>query len=189
LKPCSPAEAVERALLMVGRPEEYRLGSGDYHPTTTADLPWTNGKRGYGCDCSGFIAWAFKYERHRPGFNHGSWSSVSDDVSTDSMCEDGEHRHELFTAVDRPMVGDLLCYPGIRGPDGKRLRIGHVGLIVGVPAEWDPKLEQFGLVDVVQCQAARKPAVMRGPGLAWLMRDTFKGLRDEAWRTRVLRVG
>jgi hypothetical protein len=174
---------------MVGRPEIYALGSGDYHPTQTADLPWTQGPRGYGCDCSGFIAWCYMYKRTREGFNHGPWSSVSDAVSTDSMVEDGEHKHELFTVVDRPMAGDLLVYPGIRGPDGKRIRIGHVGIVSKTAAEWDPKEPQYGELEVIQCQASTDPAVKRGPGLAWLMRERFKGMRNPAWWTRILRVG
>ncbi len=190
-RPCSPDEAVRRASLMVGRPERYNLGSGNYHPTQTADLPWTMGPRGYGCDCSGFICWAFCLPRHRKGFNDGPWATVAHDISTDSMIESAEHPQAvdgLFEVVDRPRVGDLLVYPGIRGPDGKRMRIGHVSIVSKLAPEWDPKDPQYGELEVVQCQASRDPAVKRGPGIGWMFRDVFKSARNEAWGTRILRV-
>ncbi len=166
------------------------LGTGDYRPTAE-DLPWTTNAKGHGSDCWGYAgAWCYKLPRHRPGFNSGSWASVSDDINTDSAIEQSEHAatDRLFEAVKTPMLGDLLVYPSIRGPDGKRLRIGHVGIIVKLCAEWGTETPQYGELEVVQCQASRKPAVMRGPGVGWLFRDKFKGLRDEAWRTRILRV-
>ncbi len=94
----------------------------------------------------------------------------------------------LFEVVDRPGLGDLLVYPSIRGPDRKRIRIGHVGIVTKLCAEWDPQAPQYGELQVVQCQASKRPAVMKGPGMGWLMRETFKGMRDNAWRTRILRV-
>lgn len=177
-------------MLLVGSKEPYVLGTGNYRPDAE-DLPWTTNARGYGSDCWGYAgAWAYKLPRHRPGFNKGPWASVTDDINTDSAIEQAEHAStdRLFEVVDRPMLGDLLVYPSIRGPDGKRIRIGHVGIITKLCAEWDPEVPQYGELEVVQCQASRKPAVMRGPGVGWLFRDKFKGLRDDAWRTRILRV-
>lgn len=187
-RPCSAAEAIQRAVRFVGAPQPYVLGCGDYRPGSH-DEPWTVNGKGLGSDCWGYAgAWCYKLPRHRPGFNHGPWATVSDDINTDSAIEDGEHKQGLFEVVDRPSLGDLLVYPSIRSQDHKRLRIGHVGIVVGLCAEWDPAAPQYGELQVVQCQAARKPAVMRGPATGWLFRDRFRGLIDETWRTRVLRV-
>ena len=190
--PCSSAEAIQRAVLLVGAKEPYILGTGDYRPGAD-DLPWTRNAKGLGSDCWGYAgAWCYKLPRHRPGFNKQPKATVADDINTDSAIEQAEYAgatDRLFEVVDRPALGDLLVYPSIRGPDGKRLRIGHVGIVVKLCAEWDPEAPQYGELEVVQCQASRKPAVMRGPGVGWLFRDKFKGVIDEAWRTRILRVG
>lgn len=186
--PCSPAEAAGRALVIVGRPEPYVLGAGDY-TGKSPDLPFTQPRGIVGCDCWGLAgAWAYKLPRHRPGFNRGAWSTVSDDINCDSAIEDAEHRQDLFELAQSPAVGDLLVYPSIRGPDRKRIRIGHVGIITGVPAEWDPATPQYELVEVVQCQASIRPAIMRGPGRTWANKSQFRGLRDDSWRTRIVRV-
>lgn len=184
--PCSPTEAVARALSMVGRTEPYVLGTGDFR--TDSPLPFTTNVRGYGCDCWGLAgAWAYQLKRHRAGFNKGAWATVSDDINTDSAIEDAEHNQELFEVVDVPQLGDLVVFPSIR-ESGKRVRIGHVGIVVGVPAEWDPAAPQYDKLDVVQCQASSKPAIKRGSGQAWMWRESFRGKTDRRWRTRLLRV-
>jgi hypothetical protein len=186
-RPCTPEKAVERALSMVGRTEPYILGTGDFRKDSP--LPFTTNLYGYGCDCWGLAgAWCYELPRHRPGFNHGPWATVSDDINCDSAIEDAEHKQELWTVADRPMAGDLLVFPSIRDKDRKRVRIGHVGIVVGVSAEWDVKAPQFGALTVVQCQASKKPAIMKGPGHGWMFRATFRGLTDDAWRTRTLRA-
>ncbi len=188
IRPCSAVEAVRRALLLVGSPERYVLGCGNFRPHGI-DLPWTTNEHGTGSDCWGYAgAWCYQLPRHRPGFNHGSWATVSDDINTDSSIEDGEHRRELFEVVDYPRLGDLLVYPAIRDAHGKRMRIGHVGIVVGLCAEWDHKAPQYGELEVVQCQSSRRPAVIKTMGMAWMWRDLFRGERDEKWRTRILRV-
>ncbi len=189
-RPCSAIEAVARALLMVGK-GRYVLGAGDYKPTVTADLPWTHSEHGYGSDCVGFaMAWCYKVPRERDGYNEGWWASVGGWLNTDSLIEQAEHmgRDRVVEIADRPMLGDLLVFPSIRAKTGKRLRIGHVGIVVGVPAEWDAAAPQYGTITVAQCQASSEPAVKKGPGSAWLFRDQFKGMRDDSWRTRILRV-
>lgn len=192
-RPCSAAEAIQRAVSVVGRPDPYVLGCGDYVPASPGALPFTTNAHGTGCDCWGLAgSWCWKLPRHRPGYNHGAWATVADDVNCDSAIEQSEHRHELadilWESVDYPALGDLLVFPSIRGPDGRRIRIGHVGLVVGLCAEWDPAMPQYGLLEVVQCQAGTQPAIKRGPGMAWMHRELFKGAVDHAWRTRILRA-
>lgn len=174
--PCTPSEALARAQRMVNNGGQYLLGTGDYWPHKEngleVDLPWTylNGKAG--SDCAGFaICFAWKLQRHRPGFNHGSWATVSDDINSDSALEDGLHKQELFTVVTTPRPGDLLIYPSIRVL-GKRF-IGHVGLIEHVPAEWDAGAPQYNLLTVIQCHGPNgfRPGVVRTDGSVWAHHD------------------
>jgi hypothetical protein len=190
VKPCSPSEAVERALRWVGR-GVYGLGEGGYR-ASDPDNPFTDVNGILKCDCSRFVLFCYKLAGSRAGFNDGPWATVSDAINCDSMIEQAEHptaKDRLFEVADRPQLGDLLVFPAIRGPDGKRLRVGHCGIVTKLCAEWKADAPQYGELEVVQCQASTRPAIKKGPGLAWLMRDNFKGLRDEAWRTRILRVG
>ncbi len=179
------AEAAARALSLVGRSEPYKLGAGDYR--VTRELPFTARNGVVGSDCWGFAgAWCWMQPRHDPGFNKGPWATVSDDRNTDSAIEDSEHKREGYIAVDRPELGDLLVMPSIRDERGKRIRIGHVWIVVGVCAEWDPGEPQYHLLDTVQCQASTRPAIKRGPGPKTDAR-TFHGVTDKAWRIRILR--
>ena len=187
--PCTATEAVQRALSLVNNGGCYWLGTGDYRPHGTVDLPWTTNNGGTGSDCCGFaITWCYKLVRHRPGFNVGSWSSCSDDINCNSAIEDAEHAGELFEIADRPQPGDLLTYPTIH-LHGHEF-VGHVGMIVGASRclEWDPTTPQYHLLDVAQCKGpnGRAPAVVRTDGSVW-------GHHDGLWpkpehRTRVLRA-
>jgi hypothetical protein len=175
--PCNANEAVNRARRIVGDGGQYILGTGDYWPHTqagnTVDLPWTAKKGLWGTDCSGFaVCYAWKLRRSRPGFNRGSWSTVSDDINTDSVFEDATHLRELGEVVDTPRPGDLLLYPGVRR-DGRRILVGHVSLIERVPAEWDASNPQYDLLTVIQSYGpnGRKPAVRRTDGSIWDRHD------------------
>jgi hypothetical protein len=182
----SPAEAVSRVLALVGRRDPYVLGGGNHlGPTRVRRKDGTLTSAGWDCWA---VAGSYAYEqpRHDPGFNKGPWATVSDDRNTDSAVEDAEHKREGYTVADRPELGDLLCYPSIRDKDRKRIRIGHVWIVVGVPAEWDSKAPQYHLLDTVQCQASTRPAIKRGPGPK-SDASTYHGIRDEAWRVRILR--
>ncbi len=184
-RPCLPAEAVARALAQVGK-GVYGLGAGGYSSAHPFD-PFTVVKGLELCDCWAFAgSYCYRLPLHRAGYNHGAWSTVSDDVNCDSAIEDSEHAKELWIEVDRPELGDLLVFPSIRGPDGKRIRIGHVGIVTAAPAEWSPADPQFGLVQVVQCSPSA-PAIKRGPGVAWHARESFRSALDYKWRTRILR--
>lgn len=190
-RPCDPSLAVIRALSLVGRLEPYVLGTGDYHPTSVVDLPFTRNSIGYGCDCWGFAgAWCYKLPRHRPGYNKGAWATVADDLNCDSAIEQAEHAAagdrvwELVTGA--PKVGDLMVMPSIRDKDGHRIRIGHVKIAVAVPAEWDPEKPQFDLIQTVECHAGH-PAILKGVGFR-STGETYRGLTDPAWRVRLLRA-
>ncbi len=189
-RPCSAAEAVERALRYVGK-GTYQLGAGAWAPGELTDDPWTE-MNGFddASDCWGYVAWCLKLPRPLPGFNRGEWASVSDHVNTDSAIEDAEHQRQMFELAPRPEPGDLLVYPSVRDPQTrKRIRIGHVSIVVDVSRclEWDPESPAYDLLEVVQCQSLTRPAVRKGSGAGWLYRDMFRGRKRAEWLSRVIR--
>lgn len=124
-------------------------------------------------DCAGFaICWAWKLRRGRRGFNVGPWATVSNDINSDSFLEDAEHKQELSSVVKTPRVGDLLIYPSYR-KSGKRLLIGHVGIVESVPPEWDSNNPQYELLTILQACGPnyRKPAVLKTNGYTWTKHD------------------
>ena len=166
---------------MVGVMSPYKLGTGDYHPRQTPggviDVPWTERDGVVGSDCAGFaISWCHQLKRHRPGFNHGAWATVSDDLNTDSCVEDARHKRELFEEITRPEPGCLLVYKSIRLPDHAPPYhlIGHVAIVLEVPAEWDPAHPQYELLTVAQCKGPnrREPAVVKTDGSVWSHHDS-----------------
>ncbi len=189
-RPCSAAEAVERARRFIGR-GTYVLGGGAWSPNALTDDPWT-ALHGFddAADCWGFTSWCLKQPRHVPGFNRGPWATVSDDTNCDSAIEDAEHQQQMYAVAPRPEPGDLLVFPSVRDPaTKKRIRIGHVGIIVDSSRclEWDPEHPAFDRIEVVQCQASTRPAVKQSSGTAWFHRESFRNKTDHRWRSRVIR--
>jgi len=198
---CNAQEAVTRGLSIVGHGGMYLLGTGDFHPRIDprfglVDVPWTDGGRQgasvFGSDCAGFaITWAWKVKRHRPGYNHGNWSTVEDDINCNSLIEDANHKQELATEVDTPQPGDLLAYPtfNLRTQDGADHRfIGHVGLVSSAPATWDLKHRRYDLCSVVQCHGPNgfKPGVVATDGSIWLHHDVMWPKPEH--RTHIIRM-
>lgn len=159
-RPCSPIAAVTVARSLVGT-GVYELGTGD------CDTPI-----GGPSDCSGFaINRCYGLRRHRPGFNVGSWATVSDDLNPNSAIEDSDHHRELFVRADRPQLGDLLAYPTIRLPGHLSPWIGHIAIVVDVSRviEWDPATPDWSLLGVVQCCGpnGRRPGVIETNASHW----------------------
>jgi hypothetical protein len=182
-RPCSAAEAVARALSIVGKGGQYELGTGDYRPQPTfpgapdVDLPWTTNDLGArGSDCAGFAGcWCYKLPRHRPGYNRGPWSTCSDDLNCNSKLEDARHGRDLFAVVtDAPQPGDILAYPTIYLP-GHPPFCGHECIVVGVSraAAFDISKPDWSLLDVAQCCGpnGRAPAVVASDGSIWNQHD------------------
>jgi hypothetical protein len=187
--------AVARGSLMVGSVVPYILGTGNRSGATR--LRKADGSMTVpGFDCWGFAdAFCYDHPRTDPGFNKGPWATVSDARNCDSAIEEAEHLGKVYRVVKRPSLGCLFVMPSIRDPEDKdgdgnrteRLRIGHVWLCVGVPAEWDEDRPQFSLCETIQCQASTHPAIKRGPGPK-SDATLFRGLVDPAWRIRILEV-
>lgn len=176
----SAAKAVEIAHSLVNT-GVYRLGTGN------RDTP-----KGGESDCFGFaFDKCYGVLRHRPGFNHGPWASVEDDLNCNSAIEDSEHKQELFLPLSRPEPGALLTYPTIRmkSPDGVVHQfIGHVAIIVKVPAEWDPAISRYAELDVIQCCGpnGRKPAILLTNASHWDNHDKLWPKPEH--RTKILKV-
>ena len=155
------AEVVARALSVVGQ-GRYRLGKGGRRPANLTPFDAAGL-----CDCSGFAAWSMGLDRYQPGRIAGDW------ISTDAIVADAQGPGRMFAVVgrltagglDRPagwQPGDLVVYPG-RRVLGRRVAIGHVGVVVAVTGPgWS------GL-DVVDCAGRRPPAIAHRPdgGALW----------------------
>lgn len=204
----SPTEAVERARKFIGL-GTYVLGSGGYRPAKNTDddpEPWTPHAQknvpGPYCDCWGLVSWAFKQRRHRPGYNLGG--SVVDDVNVDSAIEDArgingkKARGELWGLVGvasgvnigliTPMLGDLLVWPSIRNLAGKRLRVGHVGIVSHVG-------ERVEDMRVIQCSSVKPygAAIRETDTRSWISgehanRTKFNGELNANWQALFLRA-
>lgn len=156
-EPCTALEAVNRAINTTSTGTgQYILGQGDYNAGTcitcghnNQDVPWTG--PGRGSDCAGFaIAFCWKIPRHRPGYNRGPWSSVTDWVNVNSLMEDAIHTQELTQAGyfdTSPEPGDLVCYPSFEYAD--KQFIGHVGIVTYVTSDYKKGL--YSLLRIAQC--------------------------------------
>lgn len=165
---------VEIALALAGT-GVYQLGTGD------SDTPM-----GDPSDCAGFaICKCHALRRHRPGFNRGSWASVSDDINCNSAIEDADHKRELFERVALPEPGDLLTYPSFIS--GGKHFIGHVAIITHVPLGWKPG-DHWGDLTVVQCCGpnGHRPGIVRTDASHWDAHDRTWPLPQH--RTALLRV-
>ena len=172
-------QAVAQANALVGR-GTYWLGTGDID--TSGD-----DRR----DCFGFaVCELYGIRRHRQGFNHGPWATVSDDLNCNSAIEDADHARELFVRVEKPALGTLLTYPTIRLDGHPQVWIGHIGIVVGVLRclEWDNERPDYASLDVVQCRGpnGRKPGIIASDGAVWDHHDVTWPKPEH--RTVMLRV-
>lgn len=190
---------------------QYVLGGGGYHPqhdpagALVDDSPYgpRSSDGAVGVDCSAFaIQWAHMLPGHRPGFNRGPWSTVSDDINTDSALEDSWHLSELFRLVNgwvgggdgshvarnQVQPGDLLIYRSIYDDHGKRLWpwIGHVSIVLDVDAAFDPTRPRWELLRVAQAKGPdyRHPAVIVTDGSIWTHHDELWQATDADRRDR-----
>jgi hypothetical protein len=160
----APAQAVDHARALAGR-GVYQLGTGDID--SSGDAPR---------DCFGFaFCEVYGVRRHRPGFNRGPSSTVSDDLNCNSAIEDADHAGELFERVLAPEPGVLLVYPTIRIAGHPDPWIGHVAIVIGVSRciEWNPQFPSYAQLDVVQCRGpnGRKPGIVATDGAIWDQHD------------------
>jgi len=172
----SAKRAIEIAESLVGK-GIYVLGTGDCDTKDDGQY-----------DCAGFaISKCYGLRRHRPGFNVGSWATVSDDINCNSAIEDSQHKREVFEQVlDHPKPGDLLTYPTFIS-QGKKF-IGHVVLVHTVPAEWDWHLSRWAELGVIECRGpnGRKPGIIIGSASHFDVHD--RTWPKEQHRSKLIRV-
>ena len=189
--PCAPSLAVARAHQIANAGGAYVLGTGDYLPGRTPDVPWTTSPSGFGCDCAGFaICWAYQLKRHRPSYNRGSGAkaSVVDDINCNSALEDAQNVGELFKVVSgMPQPGDLLLYPSFTS-HGLNF-IGHVCIVISNArvTQWSQAVPPYDLLDVAQCKGpnGRSPAVLLTDGSIWSHHDQMWPLpQHRSWVIR-----
>lgn len=152
--------ALVRAWLATTLPAKYILGEGGRSPLAKdCFTPDKNGNRG--SDCIGFVMWCLQLDRYQPKtfrFYDG-W------MNTDSVMMDatsggifGEGHRIMWRKVTQPQAGDLVVFPSIH-KNGKRVRVGHVGLVVEAPEIWpklmnpDQRREMLKQVKVIDCNS------------------------------------
>lgn len=195
IRPTSIREAVERARSMLGyRPANkrqiaYRLKggfNGGHDPFAKHPARWSPAdsqreawsKTGaYTCDCAGFVAWCLGYDRYQPDSGFHNEGRGYKYINTDSAIWASEAEVPTwFKRLEYPEVGCLVVY-GSKWRSGKRVRVGHVGLVTAVPAEWDPENPQFDLLKVIHCSSGNQrrfgASIQETDGSIWAKRGLF----------------
>lgn len=154
--PVTPDQALARARSQIGR-LRYVLGTGGRKPGNKSP-----GDTTLACDCSGFVSWALGMDRKQPGFGRWGWISTDSLVAMARLPDNG-----WFEEIPRPEAGCLVVYPG-KYFKGRRIQVGHVGLVSKVPAEWSAN---YGDLRVIHCSAGsqrvRGYAVAETDGRIW----------------------
>lgn len=148
-------EAIERAKRIASGSSKYILGAGGRNPQ--ADTPFTSKNGVSGSDCIGFVLWCLGLDRLQPDYPfYEGW------INTDSMILDVEDQQTRFKEAPKPFPGCAVVYPSI-WKDGKMARMGHIGLVVEVPANFPSDWKHLSLADrkywmdrvtVIDCAAA-----------------------------------
>lgn len=104
-----------------------------------------NGKLWSTSDCVGFAMWCVGAKRKLSTF-----AEYQGSINTDSMLLDARRTRSHFDPVEQPFRGCLIVMPGVVR-DGKRVRAGHVGVVVAVDPAFDPRAPRLELVTIAHC--------------------------------------
>lgn len=119
-------------------------------------------------DCVSLAAWASGFDRLQPKRGAHLQGGA---INCDFMVLDAMGKGACFERLSRPAPGCLVVYPSLadQDHDGERDGAGHVGVVVGVPAEWNANERQCWLDLVVIDCASRTPhlADQWSTGRAW----------------------
>jgi hypothetical protein len=112
-------------------------------------------------DCIGGMAWCGGFDRYQPvRFAHiyGGW------VNTDSMIQDARGPAKCFKLLSRPEPGCFVVFASGQGGH----KVGHIGGVIDVPAEWDLTATTcWNAIGVVDMAARVGPGNRRGNPLTW----------------------
>lgn len=155
--------AVKKARGWIGKNTVYKLSAS------------TPGKI---CDCSGMTAAAYGYKRDDKsvlGPTDGSYHY------TNSIVADALDNGDFYELLPAPEIGCFVVYPGITKA-GKRIRIGHIGIVTDVPDKW---AGDFSTIKVVHCSSGNYKktgdAIQETSGALWAGKQTHKGVTKKAY--------
>lgn len=152
-----PADFTARAL--VGRDTgRYRLGAGVNDPASPTPLD-SDGES----ECSSYLLWLWRCHKRLPaGWTMAGYGSVNTTALYHEARGTKGGKRELVVEVGPGgdvQVGDALVYPGVTVA-GVRVKIGHCGGVVGIPAGWRyADTASLGLLRVSHCNAGAPPAI------------------------------
>lgn len=164
-------------LIQFNQRGKYVLGAGGTNPNQAAPFTWIGAQ--YGSDCIGAVCWALGTPRHRLDFpEYEGWISCDSAMMDAGLLPEGEGKKKFFAPVERADVvpGVLAVFPSIRARElwpghekehgfkpSQRVRIGHIGLVVG----WDGLADPFEQIDDVPWDGNLKTLVTLECRSAW----------------------
>ena len=171
-------EVVERAKSLIGKridppmgvvsipkPVLYRLTerNGGTDPFQKHCGSWSPDINRWTSDCTGFVCWCLGLDRYQPP----EW------INTDSAIRDAKNGKIRFTEISVPELGCAVVFGSV-WRNGIRTKVGHWGIVTGVPAEWESSWE---LLKVTHCSSgvSRKTgsAISETSGEVWRNRGMF----------------
>jgi hypothetical protein len=166
--------AIERPGGRDPHPIRYRLKKYNGGKDPNADHPatWAPDWGVWCCDCVGFTSWCLGFDRFQKGkFEpYGGW------INTDSMIQHAEGKGKngnvtWFEKIDAPEPGCLLVTRS-KYKDGKRVKVGHVGLCVSIlgssAVEWSGRYEDVMVIDCSSSASKQKKmAITVKTGRLW----------------------
>lgn len=140
----------------------YRLGGGSLDPASPTPLD-EHGE----ADCSSYVFWTWGRSKRLP---RGITAAGYQTVNTTAMVADAKGKQQVVELVpvgDEVKVGDAVVYGGIYiGP--VRIRPGHTGVVVGIPAGWRyTGSASLAFLRISHCNAGPTPAIDESNGRPW----------------------
>ena len=187
--PLTTAQIVSRALYLIGELDAtkldpyvrdpdpacttiyYRLEypNGGLDPTNKDPAArWLNDEKTFTfitADCVAAIAWCGGWSRKQP-IRFGHVPGYNGSINTNSIMIDARGARKCFVPIDRPELGSfVVCESGSPGHD-----VGHTGVVISVPAEWDATKREcwkaLGVANIASMGYAQR-ANVRTTGVGW----------------------
>ena len=150
----------------------YRLKehNGGQDPFAPHCASWSPDLKRWTSDCTGFVCWCLGLDRYQP----------PDWINTDSALEDALKKKVRFEPLELPELGCVVVYGGA-WKNGIRTKVGHWGIVTGLPAEWGPS---WDLLSVTHCSSGQSrkhgAAIAETSGQLWARHGRFLRYRGLA---------
>ncbi len=197
----TPQQVVDRARGCLKDLSRYRLEYPNGGLDPSLDKPWSTidagGQNVLVADCIGFALWCSGISRRFLGNTTippfpDTPSVLGGYINCSSMVEEtlGFPRRKgqapyvggrFFKTVDRPVIGDLIVYPGSTVVAGNP-KHGHIGVITGVPAEI-PNPVMFKVDDWIDTDTRNTPAGLR---ITHCSSTNYKNRGKAVWETHAV---